>query len=134
MDWGEAIAVVGGVRQTVQVFVMRLNYSRRSFVMTFPSQNQESFLWAHVQAFAHFGGVPARISYDNLATAVQILTQGRVRREQRADHAPFGRTTCSRATSARRSSRMRRAASNTRWGSVGAIFWCPFPRPSPLRP
>jgi transposase len=84
VDWGEAIAVVGGVRQTVQVFVMRLNYSRRSFVMTFPSQNQESFFWAHVQAFQHFGGVPARISYDNLATAVQILTRGRVRREQRA--------------------------------------------------
>jgi transposase len=83
-DWGEAIAVIGGVRQTVQVFVMRLNYSRRSFVMAFPSQNQESFFWGHVQAFQHFGGVPARISYDNLATAVQILTQGRVRREQRA--------------------------------------------------
>ena len=69
VDWGEAIAVIGGVRQTVQVFVMRLNYSRRSFVMTFPSQNQELFFLGHVQAFQHFGGVPARISYDNLATA-----------------------------------------------------------------
>ncbi len=84
VDWGEAIALIGGVRQTVQVFVMRLNYSRRSFVMTFPSQNQESFFFGHVQAFRHFGGVPARISYDNLTTAVQILTRGRVRREQRA--------------------------------------------------
>ena len=52
--------------------------------MTFLSHHVESFLWAHVQAFEHFSGVPARISYDNLATAVQILTQGRVRREQRA--------------------------------------------------
>src|SRR5438128_6195352 len=40
--------------------------------MTFPSQNQESFLFAHVQAFNFFGGVPARISYDNLATAVKL--------------------------------------------------------------
>src|SRR5690242_10208430 len=37
-DWGEAIAVIGGVRQTVQVFVMRLCYSRRTFVMCFPTQ------------------------------------------------------------------------------------------------
>lgn len=71
-DWGEAIAIIGGVRQTVQFFVMRLRYSRRTFVMTFPSQNQESFLFAHVQAFNFFGGVPARISYDNLATAVKL--------------------------------------------------------------
>src|SRR5438445_2679642 len=49
-DWGEAIAIIGGVRQTVQFFVMRLSYSRRTFLMTFPSQNQESFLYAHVQA------------------------------------------------------------------------------------
>ena len=71
-DWGEAIAIIGGVRQTVQFFVMRLCCSRRTFVMTFPSQNQESFLFAHVQAFNFFGGVPARISYDNLATAVKL--------------------------------------------------------------
>ena len=33
--------------------------------------------------FEHFGGVPARISYDNLATAVRLMVEGRVRREQR---------------------------------------------------
>src|SRR5216683_4784525 len=71
-DWGEAIAIVGGVRQTVQVFILRLCYSRRTFVMTFPTQRQGSFLFGHVQAFKHFGGVPARISYDNLATAVKL--------------------------------------------------------------
>ncbi len=71
-DWGEAIAIVGGIRQTVQVFVLRLCYSRRTFVMTFPTQRQESFLYGHVQAFNHFGGVPARISYDNLTTAVRL--------------------------------------------------------------
>src|ERR1700674_1227067 len=71
-DWGEAIAVIGGVRQTVQVFVMRLCYSRRTFVMCFPTQKQESFFYGHVQAFKYFEGVPVRISYDNLATAVKI--------------------------------------------------------------
>ncbi len=84
VDWGEAIAIIGGVRQTIQFFVMRLCYSRRTFVMTFPSQNQESFLFAHVQAFNHFGGVPARISYDNLGTAVKLaMGKNRKRTENR---------------------------------------------------
>ncbi len=84
-DWGEAVVFLGGVRQTVQIFVMRLCSSRKSFVMAFPSQNQESFFFGHVQAFHHFGGVPARISYDNLATAVRFaLEKGRQRRETRA--------------------------------------------------
>src|SRR5712692_4198302 len=85
-DWGEAIAVISGVRQTVQFFVMRLCYSRRTFVMTFPTQRQESFLFGHVQAFKYFGGVPARISYDNLATAVKLAMdkgKGRKRTENR---------------------------------------------------
>ena len=85
-DWGEATAIIGCVRQTVQVFVLRLCYSRRTFVMTFPTQRQESFLYAHTQAFKHFGGVPARISYDNLATAVKLAIdkgKGRKRTENR---------------------------------------------------
>ena len=89
VDWGEAIAVLDGQRQKVQFFVMHLCYSRRTFAMCFPSQNQESFLWAHVAAFRHFGGVPHRMSYDNLATAVKLVfdktkKRGRSRQEARA--------------------------------------------------
>ena len=84
VDWGEAQAVIAGVPQTVQYFVMRLNYSRRSFVMAFPAQKQEAFFEGHVRAFEHFGGVPHRLSYDNLRTAVKILVHGRIREEQRA--------------------------------------------------
>jgi len=51
--------------------------------MAFPAENQESFLEGHVQAFAHFQGVPHRLSYDNLGTAVRLI-DGHVRREQRA--------------------------------------------------
>ena len=39
-------------------------------------------MWGHVQAFAHFGGVPHRISYDNLKVAVQQILEGRNRIEQ----------------------------------------------------
>jgi transposase len=81
-DWGEAIAVIAGVRQLVQIFVLRLCYSRRSFVMAFPTQEQESFFYAHVQAFTHFGGVPERISYDNLATAVKLVCDKKGHRER----------------------------------------------------
>jgi transposase len=84
MDWGEAVAIIAGVTVTVQLFFMRLNYSRRLFVMAFPSQKQEAFFAGHVQAFNFFGGVPHRISYDNLATAVQAVLQGKNRREQQA--------------------------------------------------
>ncbi len=89
VDWGEAVAILNGQRQKVQFFVMHLCYSRRTYAACFPSQNQESFLWAHVQAFRHFGGVPHRISYDNLATAVKLVfdktrKRGRSRHEARA--------------------------------------------------
>ena len=46
----------------VQLFIMRLNYSRVRFVMAFPFQKQEA-LWAgHIQAYHFFGGVPKRIT------------------------------------------------------------------------
>jgi len=89
VDWGEATVIIGGHREKVQLFIMRLCYSRRTFAMTFPTQEQESFLWAHLQAFQHFGGVPHRISYDNLGTAVKLALEktgkvGRPRQEVRA--------------------------------------------------
>jgi transposase len=33
VDWGEAVAIIAGERVTVQLFLMRLCYSRRLFVM-----------------------------------------------------------------------------------------------------
>lgn len=89
VDWGEAYAIIGGERQKVQLFVMRLCFSRRTFAMAFPTQRQESFFWGHVKAFEHFGGIPHRISYDNLGTAVKIVFEhsgksGRPRKEVRA--------------------------------------------------
>jgi transposase len=84
VDWGEAEVFIAGIRQTVQIFVMWLAYSRRIFVMAFPGQKQEAFFEGHVKAFQFFGGVPHRLSYDNLKTAVKQLTEGRIREENRA--------------------------------------------------
>lgn len=82
VDWGDGTVNMAGETVVVQLFVMRLCYSRRTFVMAFPTQRQEAFLLGHVQAFAHFGGVPQRISYDNLKTAVHRILQGHNREEQ----------------------------------------------------
>lgn len=84
VDWGEGIAIIAGQQVTVQLFYMRLCYSRRLFMMAFPSQRQEAFFEGHVQAFHHFQGVPHRISYDNLKTAVKRILEGRNRQEQEA--------------------------------------------------
>ncbi len=84
VDWGEAQAEIAGERVTVQLFIMRLNYSRSRFAMVFPFQKQEAFLEGHIQAFHFFGGVPRHITYDNLKTAVFRLLEGRNRQEQAA--------------------------------------------------
>lgn len=77
VDWGEAEAVIAGERVTVQVFVMRLNYSRARFAMVYPFQKQEAFLEGHIQAFDFFGGVPRNVTYDNLKTAVFKILEGK---------------------------------------------------------
>ena len=56
---------------------MRLMYSGRDFAWIYERQDQVSFLDGHVRAFAHFGGTPARVAYDNLrAAVVRILVSG----------------------------------------------------------
>jgi len=84
VDWGEGEAIIAGERVRVQLFYMRLCYSRKMFMRAYPTQKQESFFEGHVLAFHHFQGVPRRISYDNLKTAVLRVLRGRNRQEQEA--------------------------------------------------
>ncbi len=67
----------------MHLFVMRLSYSRKLFVRAYPSQRQECFFEGHVAALNYFGGVPKRLSYDNLKTAVYAILEGKKRVEQR---------------------------------------------------
>jgi len=82
VDWGEAEVMLAGKPVTVQMFTLRLNYSRARFVMVFPFQKQEAFFEGHNQAFCFLGGVPRRITYDNLKTAVYRVLSGHNRQEQ----------------------------------------------------
>ena len=78
VDFGEAVAVIGGVRQKIHFFCMDLPQSDASFVKTYPAETTEAFLDGHVSAFAFFGGVPLSILYDNLKLAVaRILGDGK---------------------------------------------------------
>ena len=65
MDFGETLASIGGVLQKIHFFVMSMVHSDAMFVMAFPRECTEAFLEAQVQAFAFFGFVPRRITYDN---------------------------------------------------------------------
>jgi len=82
VDWGEAVVILAGVQVKVQFFVMRLNYSRVRFVKAYPFQKQEAFLEAHEAGFHFLGGIPHRITYDNLKTAVFKILEGHNRQEQ----------------------------------------------------
>ena len=59
-----------GRRHTVQAFVMVLACSRYMFVRPVLRMDQEAWTRCHVEAFAFFGGVPARLVPDNLKTGV----------------------------------------------------------------
>jgi transposase len=77
VDFFEVLVDVAGERRKAWLFLLRLMYSGRDFGWIYARQDQISFLDGHVRAFAHFGGVPARVAYDNLrAAVVRILVGG----------------------------------------------------------
>lgn len=79
VDWGEAAVLFRGRPQKVQLFCMKLAYSKRVFVRAYWRSHLEAFLDGHVRAFEFFGGVPSRLAYDNLKTAVIRVGRGRER-------------------------------------------------------
>src|SRR3954469_1399895 len=80
VDFGEAEVILDGRPAKVAVFVMTLPYSDAIFCCAFPRECTEAFLEGHARAFAFFGGVPRRISYDNLKIAVAKVLGGRSRK------------------------------------------------------
>ena len=76
-DFGEALAVIDGVKQKVHFLVMDLPHSDAIFLKAYPAETAEAFCDGHVEAFAFFGGVPQSILYDNTSLAVaKILGDG----------------------------------------------------------
>ncbi len=80
-DFGEAWAVLGGVRLKVHFLVVALPHSDAIFVKAYLAETAEAFCDGHVAAFDFLGGVPLSILYDNTRLAVaKILGDGTRRR------------------------------------------------------
>jgi transposase len=83
VDFGEALAVIGGVEQKVHYLAMSLPHSDGVFIKAYPRETTEAFCDGHVAAFSFFGGVPLSIVYDNTKIAVaRILGDGKRMRTQ----------------------------------------------------
>jgi transposase len=81
VDFGEAIAVIGGVERKLHLFALDLPHSDGCFLQVYPAETTEAFCDGHNAAFAFFGGVPRSILYDNTKLAVAcILGDGRRQR------------------------------------------------------
>ena len=102
-DWSQEQVEVGGVLQKIKVAHFRLSYSRQMFVVAYPRETQEMVLDAHNRAFQFFGGVPARLIYDNLKTVVDAVYAGKTRKFNRrfltlANHYLFEPVACTPAS------------------------------------
>jgi transposase len=84
VDFGEAVAVIGGVRQKIHFFCLDLPQSDACFVKAYPRETTEAFLDGHVSAFGFFGGVPLSILYDNTRIAVAKICGDGKRERTRA--------------------------------------------------
>ncbi len=70
-DFLEVAVRLAGERLRGRLLLFRLMHSSRDFVRLYERQNQLAFLDGHAHAFAHFGGVPRRMVYNNLSAAVR---------------------------------------------------------------
>lgn len=101
-DFGEAEVVIAGVRVKIDFFCTRLRYSHMPFVVVFPHQRQEALLEGVRRALEFYGGVPQRMTFDNLTQAVKKVLEGKNRLEQEAfrslrTHYLFQSSYCNRA-------------------------------------
>ena len=93
-DFGEALAIIAGARCKAHYFSLALPHSDDMFVAAFPAETSEALCHGHNLAFAHFGGVPRNIVYDNTALAVAGIDKDGTRRltkkfEELASHYLF---------------------------------------------
>jgi transposase len=78
VDFGEALALIGGVERKIHFFAMDLPHSDGCLVQAYPAETSEAFCDGHNASFQFFGGVPQSILYDNTRLAVvRILGDGR---------------------------------------------------------
>ncbi len=71
IDWAEFGRVrIGKAERKLMGLLVTLSHSRMTHLSLFHDAQMPSFLQGHVEAFEAFGGVPRKILYDNLKSAV----------------------------------------------------------------
>ena len=70
MDFGEFRYRDGGVTKKVYMFAMILSYSRMLYLEFIDRQDLGTLVRCHQNAFEFFGGLPQKVLYDNMKTAV----------------------------------------------------------------
>jgi transposase len=83
-DWGEAEVIMAGQVIKAQILAYRLRWSGMPCVVAYPNQRQEAMFDGLRRAFETLGGVPLRLTSDNLTQAVQKILEGKNRKEQDA--------------------------------------------------
>jgi len=73
VDWGQAHVDIAGIDTVVHLFCLRLRASGVSFAWASLHERIEAFLEGHVRAFTWLGGIPAKMVYDNLSSAVRKI-------------------------------------------------------------
>ena len=126
VDWYEAMAEIGGERQSVQHFAMRSMASGGAFHVAYYHATQQAFLEAHESAFGYFGGVFRRLRYDNLKSAVKKSARASAGGDGTVDRVPLPLGL---------SDRVLQSGAGQREGGVegevaisAGIIWCRFRR------
>ena len=82
-DFGEAWAVIAGVKQKVHFFAFDLPQSDASYVRAYRAATAEAWVDGHVHAFSFFGAVALSIVYDNDRCLVSRIERDGTRRRTR---------------------------------------------------
>jgi transposase len=82
VDWTEAYFLLKGKETKCHIFVLKLRGSGGYYAIVYPFEKQEAFFDAHIKCFEFLNGVPYKIAYDNLKTAVKKVLRGTNREEQ----------------------------------------------------
>lgn len=70
VDWMSAGYIqINGRMVKRYAFIMKLGYSRRSYIEFTTSMEQGVLFSCMIHAFEHFGGIPAEVLFDNMKTA-----------------------------------------------------------------
>jgi transposase len=70
VDWADAgYCSVDAQRRKRSAFIMKMGYSRKSYIEFTTSMEQSVLFRCMIHAFEYFGGIPAEILFDNMKTA-----------------------------------------------------------------